>query len=50
MSIAIVLFIAAIIVAFAAVLMHVAKNVEPGCSGDCNQGRLPCNCHLKDKK
>ena len=26
-----------------------ARNIEPGCSGNCQQGRRPCDCDLNKK-
>jgi hypothetical protein len=30
-------------------LYFYARNIEPGCSGNCQQGRLPCDCNLNKK-
>jgi hypothetical protein len=30
-------------------LYFYARNIEPGCSGNCQQGRRPCDCNLNKK-
>lgn len=30
-------------------LYFYVRNMEPGCSGNCQQGRLPCDCNLNKK-
>jgi hypothetical protein len=30
-------------------LYFYARNIEPGCSGNCQQGRRPCDCDLNKK-
>lgn len=34
---------------FFVALYFYARNIEPGCSGNCQQGRRPCDCDLNKK-
>lgn len=39
-----------ILVGFALLILAMAKGyITPGCSGDCYQGRRPCNCKVQDE-
>ena len=38
-----------VVTAFLVGLYFYARNIEPGCSGNCQQGRLPCDCDLNKK-
>lgn len=43
------IFIVGMITAFFIGLYIISVKSGPGCSGNCQQGRLPCDCNLNKK-